>query len=79
MPRHDRHVAVVIDEMQALRRDFGPEDLKREIQSIENTVGAGHSLLETRIIGDLPGASILRGGEGAAVGALRLAEMLAAR
>jgi N-acetylglucosamine kinase-like BadF-type ATPase len=36
-------------------------------------------LLETRIIGDLPGASILRGGDGAAIGALRLAETLAAR
>jgi N-acetylglucosamine kinase-like BadF-type ATPase len=36
-------------------------------------------LLETRIIGDLPGASILRGGEGAVIGALRLAETLAAQ
>jgi N-acetylglucosamine kinase-like BadF-type ATPase len=36
-------------------------------------------LLETRIVGDLPGASILRGGEGAVSGALRLAETLAAR
>jgi hypothetical protein len=36
-------------------------------------------LLESRIIVDLPGASILRGGDGAAVGALRLAELLAAR
>jgi N-acetylglucosamine kinase-like BadF-type ATPase len=37
-------------------------------------------LLETRIVGDLPGASILRGApDGAATGALRLAEALAAR
>ena len=36
-------------------------------------------LLETRIIGDLPGASIVRGGDGAAIGALRLAERLAAQ
>lgn len=36
-------------------------------------------LLETRILGDLPGASILRGGEPAVTGALRLAETLAAR
>ena len=36
-------------------------------------------LLETRIIGDLPGALILRGGEGAEIGALRLAEAAAAR
>jgi N-acetylglucosamine kinase-like BadF-type ATPase len=36
-------------------------------------------LLETRIVGDLPGASILRGGEPAVTGALRLAETLAAR
>jgi glucosamine kinase len=36
-------------------------------------------LLETRIIGDLPGALIVRGGDGAAIGALRLAEALAAQ
>lgn len=36
-------------------------------------------LLETRIVGDLPGASILRGRDSAATGALRLAEELAAR
>jgi N-acetylglucosamine kinase-like BadF-type ATPase len=36
-------------------------------------------LLETRIIGDLPGALVVRGGAGAALGALRLAETLAAR
>lgn len=36
-------------------------------------------LLELRIINELPGASILRGGDGAAVGALRLAELLAAQ
>jgi glucosamine kinase len=36
-------------------------------------------VLELRIINELPGASILRGGDGAAVGALRLAEMLAAQ
>lgn len=36
-------------------------------------------LLETRIVGDLPGASILRGGAGAVTGALRLAELLAAQ
>jgi N-acetylglucosamine kinase-like BadF-type ATPase len=36
-------------------------------------------LLETRIVGDLPGAQILRGRDGAASGALRLAEALAAR
>lgn len=36
-------------------------------------------VLELRIINELPGASILRGGDGAAMGALRLAEMLAAR
>jgi N-acetylglucosamine kinase-like BadF-type ATPase len=36
-------------------------------------------LLETRIVGDLPGAEILRGRDGAATGALRLAEALAAR
>jgi hypothetical protein len=36
-------------------------------------------LLELRIINELPGASVVRGGDGAAVGALRLAEMLAAR
>jgi len=36
-------------------------------------------LLESRIIVDLPGASILRGGDGAVVGALRLAELLAAQ
>jgi N-acetylglucosamine kinase-like BadF-type ATPase len=35
-------------------------------------------LLETRIIGDLPGALVVRGGDGAAIGALRRAEMLAA-
>jgi N-acetylglucosamine kinase-like BadF-type ATPase len=36
-------------------------------------------LLETRIIGDLPGASIVRGGDAPAIGALRLAEVLAAQ
>lgn len=36
-------------------------------------------LLESRIIVDLPGASILRGGDGAVIGALRLAELLAAQ
>jgi len=36
-------------------------------------------LLETRIIGDLPGALVVRGGDGAAIGALRLAEALAAQ
>lgn len=36
-------------------------------------------LLELRIINELPGASVVRGGDGAAVGALRLAEMLAAK
>ena len=36
-------------------------------------------LLETRIIGDLPGALVVRGGDGAAIGALRLAETLAAQ
>ena len=36
-------------------------------------------LLETRIVGDLPGAEILRGRDGAATGALRLAEALAAQ
>jgi N-acetylglucosamine kinase-like BadF-type ATPase len=36
-------------------------------------------VLELRIINELPGASILRGGDGAAVGALRLAELLAAQ
>jgi len=36
-------------------------------------------LLELRIINELPGASIVRGGDGAAIGALRLAEMLAAQ
>ena len=36
-------------------------------------------VLELRIINEVPGASIVRGGDGAAVGALRLAEMLAAR
>jgi len=36
-------------------------------------------LLELRIINELPGASIVRGGAGAAVGALRLAELLAAQ
>jgi hypothetical protein len=36
-------------------------------------------LLELRIINELPGASILRGGDGAAIGALRLAELLAAQ
>jgi len=35
-------------------------------------------LLETRIVGDIPGAQILRGGDGAARGALRLAETLLA-
>ena len=36
-------------------------------------------ILELRIINELPGASIVRGGDGAAIGALRLAEALAAR
>jgi len=36
-------------------------------------------LLETRIVGDLAGASIVRGGAGAEIGALRLAEALAAQ
>jgi N-acetylglucosamine kinase-like BadF-type ATPase len=36
-------------------------------------------LLELRIINELPGASILRGGDGAEIGALRLAEQLAAQ
>jgi N-acetylglucosamine kinase-like BadF-type ATPase len=36
-------------------------------------------VLELRIINELPGASIVRGGDGAAVGALRLAELLAAQ
>jgi len=36
-------------------------------------------VLELRIINELPGAAIVRGGDGAAVGALRLAEALAAR
>ena len=36
-------------------------------------------LLELRIINELPGASILRNGDGAAIGALRLAEQLAAQ
>jgi N-acetylglucosamine kinase-like BadF-type ATPase len=36
-------------------------------------------LLETRIVGDLPGATILRGTGAAVAGALRLAETLAAR
>jgi N-acetylglucosamine kinase-like BadF-type ATPase len=36
-------------------------------------------LLETRIVGDLPGALTVRGGEGAEIGALRLAEAAAAR
>jgi N-acetylglucosamine kinase-like BadF-type ATPase len=36
-------------------------------------------VLELRIINELPGASILRGGDGAAAGALRLAEILAAQ
>jgi glucosamine kinase len=36
-------------------------------------------LLETRIVGDLPGALIVRGGDGAEIGALRLAEAAAAR
>ena len=31
-------------------------------------------LVETRLVGDLPGATILRGGDGAVTGALRLAE-----
>lgn len=35
-------------------------------------------ILELRIINELPGASIVRGGDGAAIGALRLAEALAA-
>jgi N-acetylglucosamine kinase-like BadF-type ATPase len=35
-------------------------------------------LLETRIVGDLPGASILRGGDPPVAGALRLAEAIAA-
>jgi N-acetylglucosamine kinase-like BadF-type ATPase len=35
-------------------------------------------LLETRIIGDLPGALAVRGGDGAVIGALRRAEALAA-
>ena len=35
-------------------------------------------LLETRIVGDVPGAHIVRGGDGAARGALRLAETLLA-
>jgi N-acetylglucosamine kinase-like BadF-type ATPase len=34
-------------------------------------------LLETRIAGDIPGALIVRGGSGAAMGALRIAEALA--
>lgn len=36
-------------------------------------------VLELRIINELPGASIVRGGDGAAIGALRLAEALAAQ
>ena len=36
-------------------------------------------VLELRIINELPGASIVRGGDGAEIGALRLAEVLAAR
>jgi glucosamine kinase len=36
-------------------------------------------LLETRIVGDLPGALVVRGGDGAEIGALRLAEAAAAR
>jgi N-acetylglucosamine kinase-like BadF-type ATPase len=36
-------------------------------------------LLETRIVGDLPGALVVRGGDGAEIGALRLAESSAAR
>jgi glucosamine kinase len=36
-------------------------------------------VLELRIINELPGASILRGGDGAEIGALRLAETLAAQ
>jgi N-acetylglucosamine kinase-like BadF-type ATPase len=36
-------------------------------------------VLELRIINELPGASILRGGDGAATGALRLAEALTVR
>ena len=36
-------------------------------------------VLELRIINELPGASIVRGGDGAEIGALRLAEALAAR
>ena len=35
-------------------------------------------LLETRIVGDVPGAHIIRGGAGAARGALVLAETLLA-
>lgn len=35
-------------------------------------------LLETRVIGDMPGALVVRGGDGAAIGALRIAEALAA-
>lgn len=35
-------------------------------------------LLETRIFGDIPGGSVVRGGDGAVLGALRLAETLAA-
>jgi N-acetylglucosamine kinase-like BadF-type ATPase len=35
-------------------------------------------LLETRIVGDLPGAAIVRGGQAPVIGALRLAEALAA-
>jgi len=36
-------------------------------------------VLELRIINEIPGASILRGGDGAEIGALRLAEALAAQ
>lgn len=36
-------------------------------------------LLETRIVGDVPGAHVIRGGDAAARGALRLAEVLLAR
>jgi N-acetylglucosamine kinase-like BadF-type ATPase len=35
-------------------------------------------LLETRVVGDVPGAHVIRGGDGAARGALRLAESLLA-
>jgi N-acetylglucosamine kinase-like BadF-type ATPase len=35
-------------------------------------------LLETRVVGDVPGAQVVRGGGGSARGALRLAETLLA-